>query len=194
MPVTPDLSWGRVKVTYVVQGHPHTVALHIGPLAPGPYVYPYAWATPDHWTDLADFLNNLFGVSTYIAHSYHNDCTLSAFEVYKNNGTLPETFLFADNLLVPKIGASGSVDYLSNQCTYNFRTAGGMPAKVIMFDTIYTNQQRLLLGDMVASEQSLAAVMTSDANVLGHDGTKVQSFRARTFDLNEKLRKKYGYA
>jgi hypothetical protein len=191
MPITPDASWGRVVIHYNVGSLVHQTSFHCGSLDNGPYASPYPFVVPSPTSNLVALIHDIFDF--WFPELYDTTCAMSAYSVYRNNGTAPETLIIQDNLVAPIVGASGATNNLAGQATYSFRTANGNGAKIVLLDSKISAKGKTLRSSLGTGEGDGVDAMTIDGNIRGHDGSKVIGFKQRTFDLNRALRKKYGF-
>lgn len=100
----------------------------------------------------------------------------------------------AKSLAVAGTSAAGGVRQ-AVQATFNFKTTGAQPLKLVFLDAPHGSGQfvKQTFATFNADALALFGELTSTASAwAGRDNTRPQSFLSVTYDLNDKLRKRYG--
>jgi hypothetical protein len=190
MPViSPDAAWGHVITHYGNGVQQHTSLLHIGPVTIPPGSAAFPWVTPGITASVAAMLYAV--LHDVFVELFPSPWSVLGFDVFQNHGTSPAT-LVGSGTTAAITGGAANPSVLSGQLTYNFRSALGNPAKLVLLDGSALDWHKRSLAGLDAAEVAMVTALESDTNVLAHDGSRIFSFRDRTLTLNRRLRRHYG--
>lgn len=213
----PDLSGGFMEIAYSNGTDRHSSRIHVLPFSTARFAigggtpsvssddgaHDYAYQ-PDRPAGQEAGVADTFAAAVNVMKQfYHNDWTFTLQSLWQNvNGTIAEVPILP--ITTPQNGTSANADVTGQlracMVNYNFKTAGGHRARVVL---VAGDEGGLSVPDYVTANTGagsnrdtiMVAYFTGQATaVVGHDNQKLLSPAHRTFAVNRRLRRHYGFA